>query len=231
MATQQDMLILQSQIDDLNTNIYTLKKNQADLSLKIDELNRNLTSFSENSRDLNIEIKNLSSKIDDIQITTDKKITQLTKNSQKLEKDDEQYKEMILFYKGVSLYSAQKYDLAIETFKDFILKFPKAENLNEAYFYIAESLFQVKNYKEAAIFYARIISSYPSYSKMGYVRLKYAKSLIELKDKTKHDEANTYLRSVVADFPETPEAMAAKEILNTLNPKQTTAIKNRKHKN
>lgn len=231
MATQKDMLILQSQIDDLNTNIYTLKKNQADLSIKIDELNRNLTAFSENTKDLNVEMGKLSSKIDDIQSTTDRKITQIGKAvTQRSESETDYLKETSLFYRALSLYSSQKYEQAVDVFKDYILKFPKGENLDQAYFYIAQSLFELKNYKDAAIFYARIIASYPKFSKTAYVRLNYSRALIELKDKTKTDEAVTYLKSIEKEFPNTDEALIAKHILEEMAPKKT-AVSKKNHKN
>lgn len=231
MATQKDMLILQSQIDDLNTNIYTLKKNQADLSLKIEDLNRNLTAFSENSKDLNIEINKLSSKIEDMGTVTDKKINQLGKAvNQKSEKEEEYYRETSFFYKALSFYSSQRYEPAIESFKEYILKFPKGDNIDQAYFYAAESLFEIKNYKEAAIFYAKLISGYPNFAKTAYVRLKYSKALLELNDKNKIDEAITYLKSVEKEFPNTVEAVTAKEILSELKTQKPAGqLKNKRN--
>lgn len=223
MATQKDMLVLQSQIDDLNTNIYTLKKNQADLSLKIDDLNRNLTSFSENTKDLSIDISKLSAKIDDYGALTDKKINQIGKNAtQKSEKEEEYSKECLSFYKAMSMYSSKKYEQAIELLKDYIIKYPKGENLDNAYFYLAQSLFEIENYKESGIFYAKIISGYPNFPETPYVRLKYSKSLIELNDKSKLDEAITYLKSVEKDFPTSIEAIIAKQILYEITPKKVT---------
>lgn len=221
MATQKDMLILQSQIDDLNANIYTLKKNQADLSLKIDELNRTLTAFSENTKDLSSEMSALSKKIDEYGNLTDKKINQIGKAvSEKNERDEQYTKETTLFYKSLSLYSSKKLDQAIESFKEYILRYPKGENLDSAYFYSGEALFEIKNYKEASIFYARIIASFPSFNKMAYVRLKYAMSLIELKDKAKIDEAIVYLKSIESDFPKSPEAEMAKKLIADIYPKK-----------
>lgn len=231
MATQQDMIILQSQIDDLNTNIYTLKKNQADLSLKIDELNRNLTSFTENSRDLNTEISKLSSKIDDYITLTEKKINTAAKISDqktdKNEKENEYLKETSQFYKGLSLYSSKKYELAIEHLKEYILKFPKGENIELAHLYMAESLYELKNFKEASIFYSKIMVNFPSFSKMEYVKLKYAKSLLQMNDKNKFDEALTYLYSITKDYPNSDEARIAKELLN-IHKKTKTSLKVKK---
>lgn len=225
MATQNDMLVLQSQIDDLNSNIYTLKKNQADLSLKIDDLNKNLTAFSDNILGLSTEMTKLSSKIDDYGNLTDKKIkiNQIGKAvSQKNDKDEPYSKEADLFYKSLLLYSSKKYEQSIDSFKEYILTYPKGQNIDWAYYYTAEALFETKNYKESAIFYAKIISNFPSFEKTAYVRIKYSLSLIGLKDKTKNDEALTYLKSVEKDFPGSFEAQIAKQLIEEYFSKNVT---------
>jgi len=215
VATQQDMIILQSQIDDLNTNIYTLKKNQADLSMKIDELNRNLNSFTENSKDLNIEMTKLSSKIDEYINLTEKKINNVAKIvDEKSKNKDEQSKEAILFYKALSLYTSKRYELSINELKQYILNYPIGENIDLAHFYMAESLYEIKNFREAAIFYSKIMVNFPSFSKKEYVKLKYAKSLLEMKDVKKTDEALTYLNSIIKESPNSDEAKIAKEIVS-----------------
>jgi len=235
IATQQDMIILQSQIDDLNTNIYTLKKNQADLSLKIDELNRNLSSFTENSKDLNIEMSQLSHKIDDYINLTDKKINTVTKivdqkieQKNKDEKGKEYFKETMTFYKSLSLYTSKKYELAKEQLKEYITKFPKGENIDLAHFYMAETLYELKDFKESAIFYSKIMVNFPSFFKMDYVKLKYAKSLLQLNDSKKTDEALTYLYSILKENPNSDEAKIANEIILSHKKNQKNSIP--KHK-
>lgn len=218
MATQKDMIVLQSQIDDLNSNIYTLKKNQADLSLKIDNLNKNLTIFSENTKELSEGMTILLEKIDKYTETTDKKINQIGKAV--IEKQNTNTEnEYTIFYKGINAYSLKKFNESVEIFGEYIKKYPKADNIDMAYYYIANSLYELKNYKEASIFYAKIIVNYPYFKEMPQVRLKYAISLINLNDKTKIDEAITYLKSIENDFPKEIEAKNAKEILWELRQK------------
>lgn len=225
MATQKDMIVLQSQIDDLNSNIYTLKKNQADLSLKIDELNKNLTVFSENTKDLSTGISNLSLKIDNYTETTDKKINQIGKAVTEKQNTNTE-NEYTIFYKGINAYSSKRFNDAVEIFGEYIKKYPKADNIDMAYYYIANSLYDIKNYKDASIFYAKIMVNYPQFKEMPQVRLKYAVSLINLNDKTKIDEAITYLKSIEKDFPKEIEAKNAKLILLEL----TQKTKNKPHK-
>jgi tol-pal system protein YbgF len=220
MATQNDMLLLQSQIDDLNANLSTLQKNQADLALKIDNLNASLNATSENMKDLSSDINKLSAKIDEYNLLTDKKINTI---GQEVKKQQEETQKATmpskLYSSAVSMYSAKDYDNAIKAFGEYINKYPNADNTDNAYFYSAEIFYEQKNYRESAIFYGKLLESYPNHLKTPVIRLKYALSLLNLKDKDKKDEALRYLKSIIKDFPNSNEAKTAKEILNKENPK------------
>ena len=214
MATQNDMLLLQSQIDDLNANLSTMQKNQADLSIKIDNLNSSLNAFSENMKDLSSDINRLSGKIDDYGNLTDKKINVIGQSIKKQQEDVE--KSLLparIYSQAMSNYSAKKYDAAVENFKTYITRYPDAENLANAYFYMAESLYEKKNYPEAGIFYAKILDKHPDYSKTPSVRFKYAMCLLNLNDPAKKEEALRYFKSIVKDFPGSLEAKASRERL------------------
>lgn len=219
MATQRDMMILQSQIDDLNSNIFTLKKNQADLSYKIEELNKNLSTFSENTKYLGDKINKLDKKIDEYTELTDKKINQIGKKIETSPVKNEELKEKEMFFDAVSSFYSKKYELATKQFKDFILSYPKSENIDSTYFYLAESLFNQKSYKEAAVFYAKIINGYPNFEKINYVKYKYAKSLVMLNDKDKIKEAKIYLDIIIKTSKYSDEANLARELLKKINKK------------
>lgn len=214
MATQNDMLLLQSQIDDLNANLSTMQKNQADLALKIDNLNASLNSTAENMKDLSSDINKLSAKIDDYGTMTDKKINYIGQSVKKQQEDVE--KAILpsrLYSSAVANYSSGKMDESLKLFAEYLAKYPEQENADNAYFYSGEILFEKKNYEEAAIFYARILEKYPNYLKTPAVRLKYANCLLSMKNEEKKKEAIKYLRSIVKDFPSGAEARSAREIL------------------
>lgn len=224
VATQKDMIILQSQIDDLNANIYTLKKNQADLTAKIDELNRTINSFTETSKDLSTEMNKLSIKIDQYGEITEKKITQIGKNI--IPTEDETTKQAKLFLKAINAYSAGKNKVAKELFKEYIAAYPKAENIELVYLYIAEILFSEKDFKEAAIFYAKIISEFPLTSNIDYIKLRYTSSLIEMKDPSKEKEIISYLKDLEKNAKDHYIQQISKNMLNEISKKNS----DKKHK-
>ncbi len=214
MATQNDMLLLQSQIDDLNANLSTMQKNQADLALKIDNLNASLNASSENMKDLSSDIGKLSAKIDEYGSLTDKKINYIGQTVKKQQEDVE--KTILpakLYSSAVAAYSSSNKDEALKLFAEYLAKYPGYENADNAYYYSGEILFEKKNYEEAAIFYAKILEKYPNYLKTPSVRLKYAQSLLALKNDEKKKEALRYLKSILKDFPTGAEAKIAKDML------------------
>lgn len=214
MATQNDMLLLQSQIDDLNSNLSTMQKNQADLALKIDNLNASLNASSENMKDLSLDISKLSAKIDEYGSLTDRKINYIGQTVKKQQEDVE--KAILpskLYSSAVYAYSSSNKDEALRLFTEYLAKYPEYENADNAYYYSGEILFEKKNYEEAAIFYAKILEKYPNYLKTPSVRLKYAQSLLAMKNEEKKKEAIRYLKSLVKDFPTGEESRIAKDLL------------------
>lgn len=219
MATQNDMLLLQSQIDDLNSNLSTMQKNQADLALKIDNLNASLNATAENMKDLSSDISKLSAKIDEYGALTDKKINYIGQTVKKQQEDVE--KTILpakLYSSAVAAYSSGNKDEALKLFAEYLSKYSGYDNSDNAYYYSGEILFEKKNYEDAAIFYAKILEKYPDYLKTPSVRLKYAQSLLALRNEEKKKEALKYLKSVIKDFPTGSEAKIAKEILRKEEP-------------
>lgn len=227
VATQKDMIILQSQIDDLNTNIYTLKKNQADLTAKIDELNRTLISFTETSKDLSTEMSKLSSRIEQYGEVTEKKITQIGKNlTQNIPQpqEDEFSKQSKLFFKAIKAYSVGKTKAAKELFKEYLASYPKDENIDLVYFYLAEILFVERDFKEAAILYAKIISEFPSISNIDYVKLRYVLALREMKEPSKEREIISYLKDLQRNAKDSYIQNISKALLNEISKRDQQKI-------
>ncbi|MGC8867075.1 MAG: tetratricopeptide repeat protein [Elusimicrobiales bacterium] len=226
IATEKDMIILQSQIDDLNSNIYTLKKNQADLMSKIDEVNRTIISFTETSKDLSSEMSNLSSKIDEYNSITDRKINQLGKSIiTSTKEDDEASKEAKLFLRAANAYSSGRNKLAIDLLKEYISKYPKSNNIDLAYSYLADILYSEQNFREAAIFYAKIISEFPSFIDIDKIKLRYAICLLNMNDPAKEKEIEQYLKELERSSKDLYIKNLSKNLLNEISKKTKKNIK------
>ena len=219
VATQKDMIILQSQIDDLNANIYTLKKNQADLTTKIDELNKTIISFTEASKDLDAEMAKLSLKIEQYGEIAEKKINQIGKNI--TQPEDETTKQAKLFFKAVKAFSSGKNKIAKDLFKEYLSTYPKDESIEIVYLYLAEILFYERDFKEASILYAKIISEFPSTPRIDYIKIKYVLSLMGMKDPSKEKEIIFYLKDIEKNSNDTYIKQFSRSILNEISKKNS----------
>jgi len=215
VATQHDMLQLQSQMDDLNSSLATMQKNQADLAVKIDNLNRNLTAFSEDLKDVSARMDRFSSNLSRIDSNINTKVSGLGK---RIEKQQKVMKEELLPAKIYSVaYSNlanKNYDGAISYFKKYIERFSDGEMLEGAYYNLAQAYYAKNKWKESAISYANLLDKYPNSFRVPSARLRYAKCLLKMGKKK--EEAIKYLKSVIKDYPKTAEAKYARSELKKI---------------
>lgn len=219
VATQQDMLQMQSQMDDLNTNLSNMQKNQAELAVKMDELSRNLNASSENMKDISSQMTSLSDQLSALGTSVDKHVSAI---SQSIRKQEEQVQTSLLpakiYNDAYNAYLNNNFDGAVTGFKTYLSRFPQGETAEGAYFYLGESLYLKGAWQESALAYANMLEKYPGSPRVPAARLKYALALLRMPG-NKKVEALKYLKSVVADFPQSQEAKSAKEEIEKLTGK------------
>lgn len=110
----------------------------------------------------------------------------------------------------------QAYDLAAQGFETYGRLYPKGEMADLALYYLAESRYGAKDWQNAARDYAKVLDRFPKSDITAAARLKYAMTLLNLKDGSYTAEAKRYLQSVQDDFPKSPEAASAAKLLDKL---------------
>lgn len=75
---------------------------------------------------------------------------------------DGKYKAEIMYQRGRALYELNYKEDSIKQLYDFVKAYPSNEKVSFGLFWIAESLFDFKNYERAALFYRMVIDDYPS---------------------------------------------------------------------
>ncbi|RMG52321.1 MAG: tol-pal system protein YbgF [Acidobacteria bacterium] len=105
------------------------------------------------------------------------------------------------------------YQLAIDQFRQFLLKFPHSERADDAQYWIGESLFRQGLYEEAIAEFDHLVETYPQGNRVPAARLKKALALLALE---KTDQAVEELRQLIESFPDAPAALAAKQKLEEL---------------
>lgn len=99
------------------------------------------------------------------------------------------------------------YDLAVQGFKNYLVRFPGASNASDAHYYLGESYYSLSRYLEAVAEYQTVIKDYPrsrlapaSYLKSGYCYQKLEE----------RDLAERAFRELMSRYPRSEEAERAR---------------------
>lgn len=226
VATQQDVLLVQSQMDNLSETILSMQKNQAELAVKMEELSKDLNASSENMKDISSQMTKLSEQLENLDNSMNKRVNAI---GQTIKKQQESVENALLpsklYNEAYSAFQRDKFDDAITGFKQYLVEFPSGELAEGAYYFLGESLYLKTEWAQAAWSYASLLEKFPKSGRIAAARLKYAQCLLKMPS-PKKDEALKYLKSVVRDYPTSPEAETAKALISKYSPdKKTTNTK------
>lgn len=98
-------------------------------------------------------------------------------------------------------------------FRKYLEQFPKTEYSDNAQYWIGESFFIEKKYREAILEFEEVISNYPKGNKVPSALLKQGLAFYRLGDKT---SAKLLLQKVIKEYPESNQAEIAKRELKNL---------------
>ena len=229
VATQQDMLQMQSQMDDLNNNLSSMQKNQAELAVKMDDLSKNLNISSENMKDISTQMGRLSARLDELDVSMNKRVNAIGQTIRKQQEDVETaLLPAKLYNDAYNAYLSNNFDGAATGFKTYLSKFPAGEMAESAYFYLGESFYLKERWQDAALAYANVLEKFPRSERVPAARLKYALALLKLPE-DKKSEALKYLQSVIRDFPKSQEADTARDHINRLSPPKQAPLPVKNH--
>ena len=118
-----------------------------------------------------------------------------------------------LFNQAMDDYLGNNLELAIEGFQEFVEKFPEAPDAAKAQFYIGQSYFDQRRYKEAIAAYAKVISDYKSSEWVGQAYFSQGGAHEALKQQ---GAARAAYQNVIKLFPGSTEALMAQQRLKAL---------------
>jgi tol-pal system protein YbgF len=110
-------------------------------------------------------------------------------------------------------YQRGNYDLAIAGFRDFVSRNPNSELSGNAAYWIGESLYSQKKYREAIQQFDSVVTRYPKSDKVAGALLKKGYGYIALGEKS---QGIVQLQYVVHEHPTSPEAALARQKLKSL---------------
>ncbi|TFG92382.1 MAG: tol-pal system protein YbgF [Syntrophobacterales bacterium] len=114
------------------------------------------------------------------------------------------------YLKAFGLYSADKYEEAIDSFTAFIKTYPDSEYAANAQYWIGECYYTRSELPKALDSFKKVISNYPHGSKVPDAMLKAGYTLFAMKQSEK---ATSMLESLISKYPDSPAALRAKDKL------------------
>lgn len=216
-------------VERLNESIakqnQALLKSNADLSVKVSEVDDRLQNSQGTIEQTNYRIDRLVQQVTQLQ----RELTDLrqgqpagtppaggspaeeTVNVPAPATDDEDPLET--YQSAYRDYQRGNFDLAIQGFRDYLKGNPATDLSDNAAYWIGESLFSQKKYREAVEQFDRVINGFPKSDKVPAALLKKGYAYIELGEKA---QGIVQLQYVVHEHPRSQEASLAKQKLRSL---------------
>jgi tol-pal system protein YbgF len=107
-----------------------------------------------------------------------------------------------------------QYDRAIAAFQSFLVSYPNSQLADNAQYWLGEAYYVNKSFPEALVAFQRVVDNYPQSRKLPDATLKIGFCDYELKQ---FPAARTTLAQVMAKYPDTSAANLAKQRLDKMN--------------
>ena len=109
---------------------------------------------------------------------------------------------------------ALRYGKAEKSFLNFLQQYPDSDYAQLAQYWLAESSYAQRNFKQSINYYSQLLTKYKSSPKLIEAHLKIAYCYYELAD---FKMAKTKLNNLIKNYPDSTEAGQAKRLLKKLN--------------
>lgn len=116
--------------------------------------------------------------------------------------------ETELYNVAKQTYDRGDYETARQGFEQFIEKFPKSDNADNARFWVGEIYFAESWFQKAILEYEKVIKEYPKGNKVPAAYLKQGISFHKLGENA---NARLILKELITKFPDSAEAKIAKQ--------------------
>jgi tol-pal system protein YbgF len=130
-------------------------------------------------------------------------------------KMDSKTKDVDLYDASLASFKEGKYEVAMDSLREFLKKYPNSDRADNAWFWIGECHMGLKQWDQAILAFQEVIKKYPKGNKVPNALLRQAVAFLEIHDKT---SSKLLLQKIVKSYPDSNEARIAKEKLKTLGP-------------
>ena len=224
---------------DIEVRNQQLRKQSASLRAVLEEMNEDIRVLSGRIEEMEYSIQQQQRKAEELeqkrQENLDRLEQRMNQNSEQI-RGMEQYlnlestkKPVAVVAPGVStkkplsedeIYRSAKQafdqgdsEAARKGFQEFIKRYPKSKNADNAQFWIGEIYYREKWYEKAILEYQNVIEKYPQGNKVPAALLKQGLAFSSIGDKA---NAKLILEELNRKYPKSNEAKVASETLKTL---------------
>lgn len=199
---QNEIFDLKKEFAQLQVKYNQLESRQADLYAKYEAGLVANDTVNASNQELFKKLSQLSQKVQDLEIVQKKSLSSGTGGVIQT--------PTAVYQNAYNDYLVGKYELALMGFKSFVKKYPEHELAPKVQYYIGECLYSQSNWKDAYEEYKIIGEQYQGSEFSSSARLKMALCLELLGRK---QDAQIVFKSILVDYPKSPEAFTAKEKL------------------
>jgi tol-pal system protein YbgF len=115
-----------------------------------------------------------------------------------------------VYQAALSDYQRGKFDLAAQGFRTYVEQAPRGDVADTAQYYLGESLYSAKDYRNAIAEFERLVRDFPQSPQVPSALMKTGYAYYELKDSVQGRRA---LRTLIEKYPTSKEAKLAEERL------------------
>jgi len=223
MGVLRDLITQQTDnVNKMGTMVQGLQKTvgqqTGDASSKVDQLSGQVQSLHDAVDELKANMLKMSKKLDDVQSQLQNVPSQqpgatapgpggAANNAPTAPPPD------TLYNAALADYNANRNDLSAQEFSQYVQVYGNTDLAGNAQFYLGEIAYRQGNYQGAITAYNKVLDQYPGGNKGAAAQLKKGFAFLELGQK---DAGVKELRSLLARYPKSPEALQARERLNKL---------------
>ncbi|HEY6308193.1 MAG TPA: tetratricopeptide repeat protein [Candidatus Angelobacter sp.] len=224
MGVMKDMITQQTDnVNKMGVAIQNLQKTlgaqTTDASSKVDQISGQVQALHDAVDELKARLAKVSKQLDDIQsaqqnITNPQPGTTGSPNGPGAGSNvPTAPPPNALYDAALSDFNANKNDLASQEFTQYLQAYGNTDLAGNAQFYLGEIQYRQGNLQGAVVSYNKVLDQYPGGNKAAAAQLKKGFALLDLGQRSQGVQE---LRSLLARFPKSPEAVQARERLNKL---------------
>ncbi|MFT4242817.1 MAG: tol-pal system protein YbgF [Acidovorax sp.] len=186
---------------DLQTQIETLRAEQAKLRGQNEQLLRDVADLQRRQKDIAQGVDERLRQFEPVKVTLD---------GQEFQADPAEKKD---YEAALAVFRAGKFADAGTAFTAFVRQYPRSGYVPSARFWLGNAQYATRDYKEAIGNFKQMLSEAPSHARAPEAALSIANCQVELKDTR---AARKTLEDLLRAYPQSEAALAAKERLSRL---------------